>query len=201
MVSTRRFWWVAAVTGVIALAAACTPPTPAAPVPLIECAVVQGGITYTPPATNSGEDITIATQPGAELSGCVDNSGSGITRGDLDLSIVLPGYLCAPLDVGEPIGSGGGTVSWSDGSTSTVSIEGFGGAGGSFISEFTITAGRFSGSSGSVATFITGAVGYCAPLGGDRGVPVLRRPDRLRRPRCATARAAHRPVPDRHRQR
>ena len=166
MMNVRRFWWIAAVAGVMALAAACAPPTAPAPAPLIECAGVQGGITYTPPATNSGEDITIATQPGAELSGCVDNTGSGITRGDLDLSILLPGYLCGPLDTGEPIGSGAGTVTWSDGSTSTLSVDGFGGSGGSFISEITFTAGRFAGASGSVATFVTSADGSCTPSSG-----------------------------------
>ena len=137
MMNVRRFWWIAAVAGVMALAAACAPPTAPAPVLLIECAGVQGGITHTPPATNSGEDITIATQPARELSGCVDNTGSGITRGDLDLSILLPGYLCGPLDTGEPIGSGAGTVTWSDGFVSTLSVDGFGGSGGSFISEIT----------------------------------------------------------------
>lgn len=165
MVRTRR-GLVISVLGALAFAASCAPPTPPQPAPLVECEQVAGGITYTPPATNSGEDITIATEPGAELRGCVDNTGSGITRADLDLSVLLPGYLCAPLDVGQLIGSGGGALDWSDGSLSTISAEVFGGSGGSFVTELTITGGRWSGARGSVATFVTSAEGWCDPSSG-----------------------------------
>lgn len=158
---------VGALVGAVAVAAgvltACVPAAPPRPVPLIECARVAGAITYNPPVTNSGADVTIATDPSAQLSGCVDNTGSGITAGALELSVVLPGYLCRALPVGAPVGSGTGTIRWSDGSSSPVDAEVFGGAAGPFITEFTITGGRWSSARGSVATFVTSSDGDCTP--------------------------------------
>jgi alpha-tubulin suppressor-like RCC1 family protein len=158
-----RVRWFGAVAAIAALATACVPPAPPAPAPLIECDRVAGGITYTPPATNSGEDITIDTDPAAELSGCVDHTGAGITSGRLELSVLLPGYLCRALDVGEVVGAGAGSIRWSDGSTSAVTAEVFGGAAGPFITELTMTGDRWPGARGSVATFVTSADGNCTP--------------------------------------
>ncbi|MFN7149383.1 MAG: RCC1 domain-containing protein, partial [Microthrixaceae bacterium] len=158
-----RVRWFAALAGVIALAAACVPPATPPPAPLIECGRFSGNISYTPPATNSGDDITITSLPGSELFNCTDHTGAGITSGELDLSVVLPGYLCGPLDVGEPIGTGGGTITWSDGSSSTLAAETFGGSGGSFVTELTVTSGRWSPSIASVTIYVTSADGFCSP--------------------------------------
>jgi hypothetical protein len=151
-----------ALAAVTALAAACAPPTSPKPAPLIECEQVAGGITYTPPATTTPQDVTIATEPGFELRNCSDRTGGTITSGELDIAVLFADWGCEPLTTGQPLGEGGGSIRWSDGSTSTVSAQAFGGSGGSFISELTITGGRFAGSSGSVATFVTSAVGSCA---------------------------------------
>jgi alpha-tubulin suppressor-like RCC1 family protein len=165
----RRVRWFAALAGVLALAAACAPPTAPPPVPLIECGGFSGDISYTPPATDSGADITITTLPGAMFTDCTDGIGAGITSGELDMSVVLPGYLCDPIDMGTPVGSGGGTIAWSDGSASTVTVEVFGGSGRSFVTEFAVTGGRWSGSIASISTFVTWSDGYCTP-----GNPVTR---------------------------
>ena len=151
------------VTALAALAAACAPPTPPRPAPLIECAQVAGGITYTPPATTTPQDVTIATDDGVELRSCTDHTGSGITSGELHLSVLFPDWGCGPLTTGRPLGSGGGTIRWSNGATSDVTASVFGGSGGSFITEFTITTGRFARSGGSVATFVTSSDGACTP--------------------------------------
>lgn len=158
---TRVLALAATVAALTALAAACAPPTPPKPAPLIECAQVAGGITYTPPATTTPQDVTIATEPGFELRDCSDRTGGGITSGELDIEVLFADWGCQPLTTGQSLGQGGGEIRWSNGSVSDVTAQTFGGSGGSFISELTITGGRFAGSSGSVATFVTSSVGAC----------------------------------------
>ena len=165
MSNVGRYWLIGAVLGVAALVTACTPPPTPAPDPLIECEQLAGSIDYDPPAMNSGEDITLTTRPAAALSDCTDHTGAGITSGSLDLSVVLPGYLCDELDIGASIGAGTGSIAWSDGSASTVDVEILGGP-SSFIVELTISGGRWNRASGQTAVFVTSSVGYCDPAWG-----------------------------------
>jgi alpha-tubulin suppressor-like RCC1 family protein len=162
MSKVRRSWCIVAVCCLAALAAGCAPPASSTPDPLIECSQVRGDISYDPPATNSGADITIDALPGAVLDGCVDRTGAGITAGALELSALLPGYLCAVIPTGSEVGAGSGAITWSDGSTSSMSARIRGGS-GTFIVELTVDGGRWVGARASVTMGVATADGNCTP--------------------------------------
>lgn len=150
---------------VLVLAAACAPtPTPP-PGPLLTCTGVGGTLLYSPPAANSGADVTVSAAPDVTITGCTDPAGS-ITGGAVTSgSILLPGLDCSTLPtVGTEWGAGSGRFTWSTGATSDWEVRLLGDARTTgFSLEFRFTAGKFAGAVGSLLLRAVTSDGDCSP--------------------------------------
>jgi hypothetical protein len=152
-----------------AMVASCTmdPPPGPLPDPIISCATIGGPISYSPPAQSLlvPVDITITLQPGAALSGCIDNTGtsSNITAGTItSATFLLPSFTCGVHAVGVVWGTGNGQIVWSNAAVSNWSavFRGNGAAIGDDL-EFTITSGLWTGATASVPMVPTSSDGNC----------------------------------------
>ena len=165
MLVARAFRAASAVVVMGLVFAGCAAGPPAGqPDPLISCSTVGGSISYTPPATNSGVDVTIDALGGTGFTGCTDHTGAGITGASLAASLVFPAFKCGLSSVGALVGSGTGRLSWSDGSTSDVTASALErNVGAGFVVEFTVTVGRWSGARASFSIAVTAVQGGCTP--------------------------------------
>jgi alpha-tubulin suppressor-like RCC1 family protein len=164
MTLMRRARYLAVAGAALVVAGACTTPSAPPPDPYLSCTAVGGDISYTPPAQDLGVDITLDALPGAGLSGCTDHTGGGITGGSLELSIVLPAYMCfEQRPIGTVLGEGSGQITWSNATTSMIDVTVLdrGGAPGFFL-ELRITSGRWVGARASFLDVVTAADGYCS---------------------------------------
>jgi alpha-tubulin suppressor-like RCC1 family protein len=167
MTLMRRARSLAVAGAALVVAGACTTTTPPAPPadPLISCTALGGDISYTPPAQDLGVDITLDALAGAGLSGCTDHTGGGVTGGSLELSIVMPAYMCfEERSIGTELGQGTGQITWSNATTSAIDVTVLdrGGQSG-FQLELTITAGRWAGARTTFLEVVTAGVGSCTP--------------------------------------
>jgi alpha-tubulin suppressor-like RCC1 family protein len=155
-----------AVASLIVVAAGCAPtPPPPLPDPIITCATLGGDITYSPPASTAGVDITINAQPGTGLSGCSDHTGSGITAGTFQsTSFLLPAYACSSGPAGTEWGSGTGEIRWSNASTSAFTARLISGSPYASTIEFTFTGGMWAGARASLPFTVTSSSGDCVTV-------------------------------------
>lgn len=156
------------------LLAACAPPPEPLPDPIIVCSSLEGDITYTPGATTIPTDVTIGVAPGFALLNCSDNTAAGITAGTVtSASVLLPDFACGtgggtPPTEGTVLGSGSGTIEWSNHNTSNFDTDWVANApytSPTTSAEITFTSGLWTGATAVVPIYLTGN-GDCvnAPL-------------------------------------
>ena len=153
-----------ATVGLLVVASSCVDPPPPAPLPdpIITCDTLLGPISYSPPATTATQDVTIAAEPGAGLSDCVDNTGIGVAGAEVTASIVMPAP-CVPAPGGTTVGTGSVQLWWNDGAVSRMdaTLVAVGAPAGGWVLELTVTTGRWVGARGSVSVQVTTSDGDC----------------------------------------
>ena len=162
--SCSRRWLLGPAAVLLVLAAACvTPPEPPPlPDPIITCQVLGGPISYDPPADTSGADVTITAEPGAAVSDCADNTPNLISGASISGSFLLPGFDCEVSPAGTEVGSGTGTLGWSNGRQSVFTATFFSpGTAGRFLLELEITSGLWAGATASLILQVVSSVGDC----------------------------------------
>lgn len=143
--------------------AGCAPPPGPLPDPVISCHTMGGPIAYDPPASNAGVDVTITSLPGFEIEGCTPMT-SALTYGATVSHVVavLPEFTCGPTPEGALVGSGTGRLTWDDGAGTRFDVDVIGtGSANSWSLELRFTAGRWTGSTATVAMIPTSSVGNC----------------------------------------
>lgn len=158
----RRTGTVVLIAAVVALAAACVPEPPPPPDPLITCDQFAVAARYSPPATNSADDVAGTVDTGSGLSGCTDRTGSGITSAVLAGTIQADG-ACSSHAADDAWVQGSGQITWSDGSTSAWSGELVGAS--PLRANLTLTGGRWAGSAATLELYVDGSTGSCASDG------------------------------------
>jgi alpha-tubulin suppressor-like RCC1 family protein len=132
------------------------------PDPIITCQVLGGPISYDPPADTSGADVTITAEPGAAVSDCTDNTPNLISGASISGSFLLPGFDCEVSPAGTEVGSGTGTLGWSNGRQSVFTATFFSpGTPGRFLLELEITSGLWAGATASLILQVVSSVGDC----------------------------------------
>lgn len=166
-VASKRFWVVALVVGAVAATAACACPPPGAPLPdpIISCLSLSGPITYDPPAGNAGVDVTITIGAGAGLANCTDNTSNLIESASLGGTFVLPTFTCGVSPAGTVIGTGSGSVRWSDGAVSAydATLRSPGSA-NEFLLDLRLTSGLWRGATATVGLGVVSSVGNCVQV-------------------------------------
>lgn len=159
----RHLGLIIATLAVVSLgSAACASPPAPLPDPIISCDAVGGPISYSPGASNAGVDLTITAEPGAALSGCTDNTGHGLTGATITASFLMPAFVCGGAPAGTEIGSGFGSFTWSNGSTSDFgAVLRSPGTPNQFILEVENTAGLWVGAHATVTLGVVTSNGNC----------------------------------------
>lgn len=166
MGTMRHVVGMASLIGVLALAGCVPPPEPELPDPILTCNELSGSISYDPPASNAGVDVTITSGPDVALDSCVSNTSALIDRAELrDVVAVLPGFTCGIVAAGQQLGSGTGRIFWGDGAVSRVQLDVVAnGVANSWDLEFSFTKGRWSGATASVTMVAVSSAGNCVEV-------------------------------------
>ena len=160
---TRATWMVAAMAVGAALLVGCAPPPGPLPDPIISCHTMGGPISYDPPASNAGVDVTITSLPGFEIQGCTPMT-SALTYGATvsDVVAVMPGFTCSGKPAGQILGTGTGRLTWDDGAVTRFHVDVVAtGSPNSWSLAFVFTAGRWAGATATVGMIPTSSVGDC----------------------------------------
>ena len=140
------------------VAAACVPPTPELPDPVITCDSFDASATYDPPPTTAAGDSTATLTAGSGLSECTDSTDHGITGATMTGQIAVED-VCTFHPDGTTWGTGSGTITWSNGWESQWA--------GEVVQEGTttlrleLTGGKWRGSTAVVAMQSVGGSGDC----------------------------------------
>ena len=156
--NTHRAWIVGVAASLLLVAAACVPPTPKLPDPVITCGTFDASAKYDPPPTTAAGDSTATLTAGSGLSDCTDNTGHGITGGAMTGQIAVED-VCTFHPDGTTWGTGSGTITWSNGWTSQ--WEGEVVQEGTTTLRLELTDGKWRGSTAVVPMQSVGGSGDC----------------------------------------
>ena len=159
---------LALVLGLASMAAACAP-TPPVDAVAIRCEPLTTRVTTTPAITFDPKPLDLSSVRRGSSAACVDGTGRGISSVRFDgLDLHFPETSCLP----EPGTSGFGTasVSWSDGSTSLISVRAVYDGPFSGTLELAVLGGTFSRYEGTGEFTASPTAGSCYEDGITRAV-------------------------------